>query len=105
MEQVHGILVMTLLRMLQKTDNRKNNFLVLLGEGPIYGINGSFGLPEKKLTINFSKANKIFCLSLHYNKDNSSSVKWGHLACNGVGLFQIFNHVKTIIPFFKITKK
>ena len=25
-----------------------------------------------------------------------SSVKWGHLACNGVRLFQIFNHVKTI---------
>ena len=25
-----------------------------------------------------------------------SSVKWGLLACNEVGLFQIFNHVKTI---------
>ena len=28
--------------------------------------------------------------------DDNSSVKWGHLARNGVGLFQIFNHVKTI---------
>ena len=28
--------------------NRKNNFL-LLGKGPIYGINGSFGSPEKKV--------------------------------------------------------
>ena len=27
---------------------------------------------------------------------NNSSVKWGHLARNGVGLFQIFNHVKTV---------
>ena len=25
-----------------------------------------------------------------------SSVKWGHLARNGVGLFQILSHVKTI---------
>ena len=56
--------------MLQKTDNRKNNFLVLLGEGPVYGINGSFGLPEE-FTFNFSKANTKVCLSLHYNEDNS----------------------------------
>ena len=56
--------------MLQKTDNRKNNFLVLLGEGPVYGINRSFGLPEE-FTFNFSKANTKVCLSLHYNEDNS----------------------------------
>ena len=47
-------------------DNCKNNFLVL-GEGPTYGINGSFGSPEKKFSINFSKENIKFCLSLHYN--------------------------------------
>ena len=51
-------------------DNRKNNFSIL-GEGPTYGINGSFGSPEKKFSINFTKANTIFCLSLHYNADNS----------------------------------
>lgn len=28
-------------------DNRKNNFLVL-GECPTYGVNGGFGLTEKK---------------------------------------------------------
>ena len=33
---------------LSHADNCKNNFLVL-GEGPNYGINGSFGLPEKKV--------------------------------------------------------
>ena len=37
-------------------DNHKNNFLVL-GEGPTFGINESFGLPEKKFSINFSKQN------------------------------------------------
>ena len=48
----------------------KNNFLVL-GEGPTYGINGSFGSLEKKFSINFSKASTKFCLSFYYNGDNS----------------------------------
>ena len=50
--------------------NRKNNFLTL-DEGPTYGINGSFGSPENTISINFTKANTKFCLSLHYNPDNS----------------------------------
>ena len=50
--------------------NRKNNFLTL-GEGPTYGINGSFGSPENTFSINFTKANTKFFLSLHYNPDNS----------------------------------
>ena len=36
-------------------DNRKNNFLVL-GEGPSYGITGSFDSPEKTFRINFKKS-------------------------------------------------
>ena len=51
-------------------DNRRNNFLKL-GEGPTYVINGSFGSPEKDSSIIFTKANTNFCLSLHYNVDNS----------------------------------
>ena len=39
-------------------DNLKNNFLVL-GEGNTFGINGSFGAPEKKFSISFSKKHKI----------------------------------------------
>ena len=46
-------------------DIRKNNFLVL-GESPTFGINERFDLPEKKICIDFSKANTNFCLSLHY---------------------------------------
>ena len=46
------------------TDNLKNNFL-LIGEGDTFRINGSFAATEKKLSINFSKANTKFCLSLH----------------------------------------
>ena len=37
-------------------DNLKNNLLVL-GEGNTFGINGSFGAPEEKFSIYFSKAN------------------------------------------------
>ena len=51
-------------------DNLKNNFSIL-GGGDTFGINGSFGAPEKRISINFSKANRKFCLSLHYNVDNS----------------------------------
>ena len=50
-------------------DNRKNKFLVL-GEGPAYGINGSFSSPKKKINTNFSKSRTNFCFSLHYNHDN-----------------------------------
>ena len=41
------------------SENRKNNFLIL-GEGPAYDINGSFVLPEKKFSINFTNANTNF---------------------------------------------
>ena len=59
-------------------ENRQNNFLVL-GEGPTFGINGSFGSAAKKFSINFSKENTIFCLSLHYNADNSYLFVTGNL--------------------------
>ena len=52
------------------TDNRKTIFLIL-GKGQTYGINGSFGSPEKTFNIDFSKARTTFCLSLHYNHNNS----------------------------------
>ena len=38
----------------------------MLGEGPIYDVNGGFGAAEKKFSINFTKANIKFCLSLYY---------------------------------------
>ena len=43
----------------------------MLGESPTFGTNGRFGSPEKKISINFSKADKKNCLSLLYNVDNS----------------------------------
>ena len=47
----------------------KNDFLIL-GEGDAFGIDGSFGAPEKKINITFSKTKTKFCLILHYNSDN-----------------------------------
>ena len=43
----------------------------MLGEGSVFGINGSLVSPEKKFSINFGKARTKFCLSLCYNADNS----------------------------------
>ena len=50
--------------------NHKNNFLVLDG-GPTDYINGSVAAAEKKFSFSYSKAKAKFCLSLHYNGDNS----------------------------------
>ena len=44
------------------TDNRKNNFLVLV-EGQADGINDTTGAAEKKFRINFSKEK----IKLHYH--------------------------------------
>ena len=43
----------------------------MLSESPTFAINESFGSPEKMFSINFSKANKTFCLSLYYAADSS----------------------------------
>ena len=51
-------------------DNCKNNFWVLC-EGPTFEAISNFGSSEKNFSINFSKANTKFCLSLLYNTDNS----------------------------------
>ena len=51
-------------------DNLKNNFLIL-DLALTFGINGGFGLLEKKFCINFTKANTKCSFSLHYNGDNS----------------------------------
>ena len=45
----------------------------MLGEGPTFRINGKVGSPEKKFSINFSKAN----LSFPYSPDNSYLFVYG----------------------------
>ena len=61
--------------------NLKNEFLIL-GEGPTFVINESFSTSEKKFGINVIKAKRKFCLSFHYDADNS------YLFTNGKGIYK-----------------
>ena len=54
----------------------------MLGEGSTFGVNERFGSAEKKFSINFSKANTKFCLSLHHNSNNS------YFVVNGKAIFK-----------------
>ena len=53
------------------TDNKKKDILIL-GEGPIQGLEDTALTPEKKYWINFTENNKKLCLSLQYNGSSSS---------------------------------
>ena len=55
----------------------------MLRECRTYDINGSFGLAEKTLSINFSKSNRKCCLILHYNADDNS-----YFVVNGKEIFK-----------------
>ena len=52
-----------------KIDNRKKDILIL-GIGPTEGLENTLSA-EKMYSINFTKKNTKFCLSLHYNGANS----------------------------------
>ena len=58
----------------------------MLGDGPNFGINGSFGSGEKK----FDKENTDFCLVLHCNTDNS------YLFVNGKEIFKFKGNNKIV---------
>ena len=62
----------------------------MLGEGLTFRINGRCGSPEKKFSINFSKANTKFCFTLHYNVDNS------YLFLNGKEIFKFKADTKNV---------
>ena len=61
---------------------------LILGEGPTYGINRSFGSPEKNFNIDFTKANTKYCLSLRYNAENS------YLFVNGKEIFKFKSDIR-----------
>ena len=52
-----------------KIDNRKK-YILILGKGPTQGLEHTLSA-EKLYSINFTKKNTKFCLSLHYNGANS----------------------------------
>ena len=49
-----------------------------------------FGLPKKKFGINFTKSNAKFCLSVHYNADDS------YLFLNGKETIKFKAHNKNV---------
>ena len=51
-------------------DNNKKDILIL-GERPTQGLNDTTLKAEAKFSINFSRSNRKFCLSLHYNQSDS----------------------------------
>ena len=63
-----------------KTDNRKKDILIL-GKGPTQGLEHTPSA-EKMYSINFTKNNKKYCVSLHYNGANS------YLFVNGIAIYK-----------------
>ena len=51
--------------------NKKTKSILVLGEVFTQGLDDTTLYAEAKYSINFSKTNKKFCLSLHYNGANS----------------------------------
>ena len=52
-----------------KIDNRRKDTLIL-GKGPTQELEHTLNA-EKMYSIKFTEENRTFCLSLHYNKENS----------------------------------
>ena len=52
------------------TNNKTKNILVL-GKDFVQGLKNTAIYSEKMYSVNFTKTNTKFCLSLHYNGDNS----------------------------------
>ena len=54
---------------INNANNKKN--ILILGKGPTQGLGEHSLSAEKMYSINFTKVNTKFCLSLHYNGANS----------------------------------
>ena len=72
--------------------SKVNNVLVL-GKAFIQGINGTIIYAEKMYSLNYTVDNKRFCLSLHYNGDNS------YLFVNGKEIHKFKTKHSEIVPY------
>ena len=52
------------------TDNKQKDTLIL-GIGQTQGLDNTTLTAQAQYSINFSRSNRKFCLSLHYNGTNS----------------------------------
>ena len=74
-----------------KIDNKGKDILIL-GIGPTQGLGEHSLSAEKMYSINFTKVNTKFCLSLHYNGANS------YLFVNGTEIYKFTAKDSMIIP-------
>ena len=56
--------------------NKKKGILIL-GEGPTLGLDGTKLTSEKMYSVKFTENKKTFCLSFHYNGTNSYLFVYG----------------------------
>ena len=76
---------------LTKIDNRKKDILIH-GKGPTQGLEHTLSA-EKLYSINFTKENAKFCLSLHYNGADS------YLFVNGTEIIKFKAKDSEITPY------
>ena len=80
----------------------KGKDILILGKGPRQGLGEHSLSSEKMYSINFTKVNTKFCLSLHYNEDNS------YLFVNGTEIIKFKAKDSMIVPnnlcFGNVTK-
>ena len=73
--------------------NNKNRSILVLGKDFTQGIDGTTIYAEKIYSTNFTVDNKKFCLSLHYNVDNS------YLFVNGKEIINFKAKDSGIVPY------
>ena len=73
------------------TDNKGKDTLIP-GKGPTQGLGEHSLSAEKTYSINFTKVNTKFCLSLHYNGANS------YLFANGTVIHKFLAKDSMIVP-------
>ena len=71
--------------------NKKKDILIL-GKDPTQRLEHTLSA-EKMYSINFTKENTKFCLSLHYNGENS------YLFVNGKEIYKFTTKYSEIIPY------
>ena len=70
----------------------KRKDILILGKGPTQGLGGHSLTAEKMYSINFTKENTKFCLSLHYIGSNS------YLFVNGKEIIRFKAKHSEIVP-------
>ena len=74
------------------SDN-KGKHVLTLGKGPTEGLGEHSLAAEKVHSVNFTKVNTKFCLSLHYNGENS------YLFVNGTEIIKFKAKDSMIVPY------